>query len=414
MILESIKTVFKELKLNKLRTFLTMLGIIVGIFSITIIFALSNATKNFMNKTISSMATELISFTVVTDSNIESEFIENDLLDYSKTSNKVDKMSKSINFSYEEYDDILELKNSDREYYYSYNSATYLAIDENYFELNSSSIGEKDVLYGRLLSKKDIINKMPYIVIREDTANDIFGRKNVVGEKLVIDNNELEIIGVLEYSDEGLISYDMANIYVSYYYAKSYLNTLPVTMYYFSAIKNEYSKDIKNEVKDILHQYISSDKYSNYTISLDMVMSEVESIVSIVELVFVGIASLSLVVGGIGIMNIMLVSVSERIKETGIRMALGARNSDIVFQFLVEGIMLTIFSGIFGIIFAWLTTIGINFAVTEFTTYGFVLSIDFITMLKIILFCGVIGIIFGIYPAIKAGKLDPVDALKYE
>ena len=112
-------------------------------------------------------------------------------------------------------------------------------------------------------------------------------------------------------------------------------------------------------------------------------------------------------------MNIILVSVGERIKETGIRMALGARNIDIILQFLIEGIMITIFSGIIGIILANLATGGINILFSNLE-YDFKLILDITSMLKIIFFCGVIGIIFGIYPAIKAGRLDPVEALKYE
>ena len=130
-------------------------------------------------------------------------------------------------------------------------------------------------------------------------------------------------------------------------------------------------------------------------------------------MVFAGIAGLSIVVGGIGIMNIMLVSVSERIKETGIRMALGAKNRDIIIQFLIEGIMITILSGIIGIMLASGATSIINLIVASFD-YEFTLIINFMTMVKIIFFCGIIGIIFGIYPAIKAGRLDPVEALKYE
>lgn len=410
MIWESIKTVFKELRLNKLRTFLTMLGIIVGIFSITIIFALSNATKNTMNNTISEIATELITFNVTYQTNIEKNFVENDLENYAKSSNKIDKMSKSLLFTYDEYDQILKNKKS-----YSYNfGGQYYAIDENYFELNFPNLSDDDLIQGRFLTKKDIINKMPYIMLREDVAKDLLGKTNVVGKKININNNEFEIIGILKYEENELSMQELGYIYISYYYAKEYMKVYPSTTYYFSPTNNEYTKDVKNEVKEILNQYLSSENYTCFSLDLDMLMTNVESMVNIVELVFVGIASLSIVVGGIGIMNIMLVSVSERIKETGIRMALGAKNSDIVFQFLIEGIMLTLFSGIFGIILAWLATLGVNFAVSEYTTYKFILEIDILTMIKIIIFCGLIGIVFGIYPAIKAGKLDPVEALKYE
>lgn len=410
MIWESIKTVFKELKLNKLRTFLTMLGIIIGIFSITIIFALSNATKNFMNNSISEIATELITFNVSYRTNIEKNFVEKDLENYAKNGNKIDKMSKSLFFNYDEYDQILKTKNS---YLYDL-GGQYYAIDENYFKLNFPNLSEKDLMEGRFLTKKDIINKMPYVMLREDVAKELLGKTNVVGKKIIINNNEFEIIGILKYQENEMSMQELGYIYIPYYYAKEYMETFPNTTYYFSPTKNEYTKDIKREVKDILNQYLSSENYTCFSLDLDMLMTNVESMVNIVELVFVGIASLSIVVGGIGIMNIMLVSVSERIKETGIRMALGAKNSDIVFQFLIEGIMLTLFSGIFGIILAWLATLGVNFAVSEYTTYKFILEIDIITMLKIIIFCGLIGIVFGIYPAIKAGKLDPVEALKYE
>lgn len=408
MILESIKTVFKELRLNKLRTFLTMLGIIVGIFSISIIFALSNATKNYMSKSISSIENELTQVSVMAETNTISTIINNELNDYIKNNNKIDKMSKSTLFSYYEYDQIIKTTDN---LGYEYSPGNYFAIDENYLDL---IIMSDKLLYGRLLSKKDIINKMPYIVIREDTAINLFGKNNVVGNKLNINNNELEIIGVLKHDNNGLFDVNIADIYISYYYAINYMKTLPVTNYYFLPSKNEYTEEIKSDIKKILNEYISSDNYYVFSVDLDSIMNEVDNIVGIVELVFIGIASLSIIVGGIGIMNIMLVSVSERIKETGIRMALGAKNSDIVFQFLIEGIMLTIFSGIIGILIALLVSKGVNFAIIEYTKYKFTLLIDISTMIKIIIFCGLIGIIFGIYPAIKAGKLDPVEALKFE
>ena len=172
--------------------------------------------------------------------------------------------------------------------------------------------------------------------------------------------------------------------------------------------------EIKGVLNNIFSEYVIGDKYAVDSADLEEALKEINSAMNLIELVFVGIASLSIIVGGIGIMNIMLVSVSERIKETGVRIALGARNIDIIIQFLIEGIMIMIFSGIIGLALAYLVTIVANNIIAANTDYPFKLIINFMTCIYIVIFCGVLGIVFGIYPAIKAGKLDPVEALKYE
>lgn len=407
MILESIKTVLLEFKINKLRTFLTMLGIIVGIFSITIIFALTNSTKKYVSNTVSDMFKESIVFSVDC-TNLDANLIEKDIEEYVDNNKKINKMTKYTSFTSEQLNRILQ-ESSNNEYYFG----TYLAIDENYFSLTFPNLKEKDLIQGRFLTKKDIVNEMPFILLREDVATSLFGTSHAVGRKINIDNHEFEVIGVIRNEDD-IISIDtISSLYISYYYAKKYMDTTEIN-YIFNPSSNNYTKDVENEVKNILEESVTSDEYTYESTELDSLMQEYESMLNIVEMVFAGIAGLSIVVGGIGIMNIMLVSVSERVKETGIRMALGAKNSDIVFQFLIEGIMLTVLSGIFGIILAYLATIIVNIFISQSTNIGFVLQINFFIMLKIILFCGCLGIIFGIYPAIKAGKLDPVEALKYE
>lgn len=408
MIIESIKTVLLEFKINKLRTFLTMLGIIVGIFSITIIFALTNSTKIYINNSVSSMFKESLTFTTIC-SNLEASLIEKDIEEYVENSKKVAMMSKSTSFDFEEYDKILE-ETSD----ISFNSlGTYSAIDENYFTLNYPDLSEKKLVQGRFLTKKDIVNKMPFILVREDVAENLFGTSRAVGKKININNHEFEVIGVLKYEEDIFEINSFSSVYISYYYARDYMKVSNI-MYAFSPTNNNYTKEIEKEVKNILDEFITADKYYSYSYDLDSIMEEYESVFDMLGFVFGGIAGLSIVVGGIGIMNIMLVSVSERIKENGIRMALGAKNSDIVIQFLIEGIMLTILSGIFGIILAYLATLLVNMLISQATSLDFVLQINIFSMFKIILFCGFLGIIFGIYPALKAGKLDPVEALKYE
>lgn len=396
--MESIKTVLKVFKINKMRTFLTMLGMIIGIFSITIIFSLSDSTKKIVSNELSMISSEGIYLSYDTNNYIQNNLVEKELKEYINK-NKLE-YSVATSFAPIEITNLLENNSGNEDYYLP----EFEAIDENYFKIIEI---EDELLYGRLLEKKDIINKMPYVVLREDIAEYLFGKSNVIGQTLNIDNHEFEVIGIVKYNNtDGHVG-----MYISYYYAQDYMDTFNTQYQIF--VNSQNKEKVKKELKDIMNEYFTNDEYYIYTEDLKEYMESFNSIIDIIELVFSGIAGLSIVVGGIGIMNIMLVSVSERIKETGIRMALGAKNRDIIFQFLIEGIMITILSGIIGIILASVATNILNIIIASFD-YKFTLIINFTTMIKIIIFCGIIGIIFGIYPALKAGKLDPVEALKYE
>ena len=408
MIIEAIKTSFKVLTTNKLRTILTMLGIVIGIFSVSIIFAISTGTKKSMKDSFKSLEDDMIPTAIHKISSIERELLEKDLKKFVEEDDKVVTMTKFTNINFKEYEYYLSVKNYDNP---NYDHGSNVAIDENYMTVRTEVMNNLKLKYGRFFSDKDIVSKMPYVVLREDVAESFFGTSNVVGKTITVNNYEFEIIGVYNYWANHSIT---PNIFISYYLASSDYTKDFEPVYCFKVNDTKALKEVAGKLNNIYGEYTSSDNFYVSYADLDDIFKESESIINLVELVFVGIASLSILVGGIGIMNIMLVSVSERIKETGIRIALGARNIDIIFQFLIEGIMITVFSGIIGLSLAYVASIVGNNILSGIENFELRLLLDFKSCIYIVLFCGILGIVFGIYPAIKAGKLDPVEALKYE
>ena len=407
MIIEAIKTSFKVLTTNKLRTILTMLGIVIGIFSISIIFAISNGTKKSMKDSLEDIEKDNIYCYVGGVSSIERDLIENDIFNYVKDNPKIKAISLSQGFGYKEYESILSSINYDNPFF---NTGINTAIDENYTIVNTDATKKLKVKYGKFFERKDLATKMPYVVMREDVAEKVFGTSKAVGKHTTINNVEFEVIGILEWGRDE----DVPNTIISYYFLEEDFKMENTPAYSIKVNNPDDIPEIKGVLNNIFSEYVIGDKYAVDSADLEEALKEINSAMNLIELVFVGIASLSIIVGGIGIMNIMLVSVSERIKETGVRIALGARNIDIIIQFLIEGIMIMIFSGIIGLALAYLVTLIANNIIAANTDYPFKLIIDFMTCIYIVIFCGVLGIVFGIYPAIKAGKLDPVEALKYE
>lgn len=420
MLYESIKMVLKVFKTNKLRTFLTMLGIIIGIFSITIIFTISDATKESVYNELSEFDTSTIElqFNLYNmgyfgqNTSINAYIPRDELMKLKSTSQNISALSRKANIEFPEYTNIIDSTSQDNSMNYSQRTE-FLAVDPDYFEINEKL--KNKLLEGRFFSDIDDKNAMPFCIIRQDVAQTLLGTtENLIGRTINVDKHEMEIIGVMDVNTDMYSIDYISDIYILGSYVERYYDSIPQNMSYQFKPENMEVRDLAVEdIKKVLNEYLKESDYyiQDYYASI---IEQSTTILDIISLVFLGIASLSILVGGIGIMNIMLVSVNERIKEIGIRIALGAKGYHILIQFLMEGIFLTLFSGIIGIVLAILATNGANSFMIANNYTSFTLKVNLGVMMNTILFCGIIGIVFGIYPAKKASKMNPVEALRYE
>lgn len=411
MIYESIKMVFKVFRTNKMRTFLTMLGIIIGIFSITIIFSISSATKNSINSELEKIDFSEI-YVQVNPTIIDDEVfisIPTYEIESLKDEECIEAVLQNKNYQFKEA----------KKYYgasveeWNYPTCTGVSYE---------SLKDLKMIAGRKFTKMDEDNRMPFCIIDPEVANKVLGNfqdsKDILDKSITINGLDFKIVGV--YENENNFG-GAPTIYVLNSYAKDYFSSSNSSDYQgLDFTVKPISKEAREEAVDIVRnkllEYMSANEFyiqEDYS----SIMEQETTIIGIIELVFAGIAGLSLLVGGIGIMNIMLVSVNERIKEIGIRMALGANSGNIKMQFLIEGVMLTLISGIIGMLFASGAISIVNSFIKsseQFSELGFSLGVDIGVMLKTVAFCGIIGIIFGLYPAKKASELNPIDALRYE
>lgn len=391
MILQSVKMAWKAVLSNKMRSFLTTLGIIIGVISLVVLVSLAGGTTDSVNNQIASMGSNLLTVSIQDDKGNPMK------LDDVEALTENDEIAKAAPVA---------ASSVTASSTYSEETANIYGTTGSYAEIQGL-----ELYSGRFLKKTDIENHTNVIVINAGLATQIMGRMNVVGENISLDGVDYQIIGVLKADENDSTTTENYEAYIPYTSLVRLASDVSseVTNFCVSATSEESLDEAENVITQAMLQRFSQDEDAFTVMNQSTVMETMASVNQTLQLMLGGIAGISLLVGGIGIMNIMLVSVTERTREIGIRKAIGANRSAIMLQFLIEAMMLSLMGCFLGIVLSWtvLQVISaINSADIIYTMSGGVVGIA-------IAFSVLIGIVFGLYPANKAAKKKPVDALRF-
>ncbi|MBF4692666.1 ABC transporter permease [Fusibacter ferrireducens] len=396
-LIESFKIAIASIMSNKFRSFLTMLGLIIGISSVVTIVAIGNGSQNSIKSTLDNLGTNVITLQASRGVSLSS----------TEKLNISDVESLKIKFGGEILDVVPQISMS----------ATIMEdVDDTSLTLTSSgdqlsSVESVNMLYGREFTLEDLEKMKNNIIVDNELAEEIYGSLDeALGQQLFLNSQySYKIVGIYEKKDSNS-GFSTAKGYVPYTTLQKNYNA-GVT---FNSIKIALESDVDpSAFGDKAISYIGAKKgnaedHKYTTYSLEEQIEMISSVMGSLTLLISSIAAISLVVGGIGVMNIMLVSVTERTREIGIRKALGAKYHSILMQFLIESVVVSGLGGIIG------TILGGFLSKTASRLMTLETSIDVNTVILATVFSATIGIVFGVYPASKAAKLDPIEALRYE
>lgn len=392
---EAFNMAIKSIFSHKLRSFLTMLGIIIGITSVVSIVALGEGSKSKIISEINALGTNTIDiYPGAERGDIKASSIKTLIprdIDVLSKQPYLDSVSPGLTTTSS------ILYQSEKVY------SIISGVNKEYFRIKAFEIED-----GKLFSQEDLVSQGQVAVIDHNLKERLFSDKNPIGEIILAGKVPLKIIGVLEKKESNIKDFDNFYVYV------------PYTTAMYRIIKTNSFNNITIRVKDDIDTAYAEKEITNlltrlhetkdfYTFNLDSIKETINKTMFTLTLLISCIAFISLFVGGIGVMNIMLVSVKERTKEIGVKMAIGARQFDIMQQFLIEAVLICFIGGVIGVGLAFLIAHIFN----SFNT-NFAMEFSYPSIVSAFLCSSIIGIIFGFVPARNAAKLDPIVALSQE
>ena len=400
-----IKIALRALANNKLRGFLTMLGIIIGVASVITMLAIGQGSKRSIQAQISEMGSNMIMIHPGADvrGGVRQDASAMETLKLEDYQNIVDEaryvsaVSPSVN--------------SSGQAIYGANNAptTVYGISPDYLEIRRYKVGDGD-----MFTEQDIQTAAKVCVVGKTVVDNLFtGGENPVGKVIRFQKLPFRIVGVLESKGYNSMGMDQDDLILAPYTTiqKKVLAITHLQGITCSALKEEYTDQAIDEITEILrrnHKLKESDD-DDFTIRSQQELSTMlTSTTDMMTVLLAAVAGISLLVGGIGIMNIMYVSVTERTREIGLRMSIGAKGIDILAQFLIESILISVTGGLIGVVLGVGAALVVN-AVAHFPIY-----IQPWSVVLSFAVCTVTGVFFGWYPAKKAAQLDPIEAIRYE
>ena len=400
-----IKIALRALANNKLRGFLTMLGIIIGVASVITMLAIGQGSKRSIQAQISEMGSNMIMIHPGADvrGGVRQDASAMETLKLEDYQNIVDEtryvsaVSPSVN--------------SSGQAIYGANNAptTVYGISPDYLEIRRYKVGDGD-----MFTEQDIQTAAKVCVVGKTVVDNLFtGGENPVGKVIRFQKLPFRIVGVLESKGYNSMGMDQDDLILAPYTTiqKKVLAITHLQGITCSALKEEYTDQAIDEITEILrrnHKLKESDD-DDFTIRSQQELSTMlTSTTDMMTVLLAAVAGISLLVGGIGIMNIMYVSVTERTREIGLRMSIGAKGIDILAQFLIESILISVTGGLIGVVF------GVGAALVVNGVAHFPIFIQPWSVILSFAVCTVTGVFFGWYPAKKAAQLDPIEAIRYE